>query len=86
MFGPWVNLSHDILRANLEAQHVIELRLMKLSRGGQAAQTEARRMVTEKVKAGVEAAAALGTGKSPSAVVRRYRTLMRANAKRLARK
>lgn len=86
MFGPWLNLSRDIMHANLEAQHVIALRLLKLARGGTAADTEARRMVTEKVAAGAEAAAALSTGKSPRSVVRRYRTIMRANAKRLVKR
>jgi hypothetical protein len=60
------------------------LRLAKLARGGAAAETESRRMVTEKLTAGTEAALALATGKSPDSVVRRYRTIMRANKRRLS--
>jgi hypothetical protein len=84
MFTQWMKLSSEVMAANFEAQRVICLRLAKLARGGAAAETESRRMVTEKLTAGTEAALALATGKSPDSVVRRYRTIMRANKRRLS--
>jgi len=72
--------------AGFEAQHVIALRLVKLAAGGPAAELEARRMVTEKIAASAEAVATLATGGSPQTVLRRYRTIMRANTKRLSRR
>jgi hypothetical protein len=86
MFTQWMKLSSEVMAANFEAQRVIALRLAKLAQGGAAAELESRRMITEKVVAAVEAASALATGKSPHAVVRRYRTIMRANGRRLARR
>jgi hypothetical protein len=58
--------------------------MMKLTRGDAAAQKEAHKMVSEKFQASVEAAATLAAGGSLDTVVRRYRTIMRANAKRLS--
>jgi hypothetical protein len=86
MFSQWMKLSADIMLANFQAQHVIGLRLAKLAQGGSAATTESRRMVTEKMSAAAEAASMLATGKSPHSVVRRYRTIMRANERRLSRR
>jgi hypothetical protein len=83
---PWWKLSTDLALAGFEAQRVIALRLMKLAAGGPAADREARKMVTEKIAASAEAAATLATGGSPQAVLRRYRTIMRANTKRLSRR
>ncbi|HEY5237640.1 MAG TPA: hypothetical protein VIJ62_04605 [Rhizomicrobium sp.] len=80
----WWKFSWDIAAANLEAQRVIALRVMKLAKGGPAAQKEARKMVNEKMLASVEAAATLASGGSPEKVLGRYRTIMRANAKRLS--
>jgi hypothetical protein len=80
----WWNLSYDIVAANLEAHRVIALRLMKLAQGGPAAQMEAQKMVSEKMAASAEAAAMLGGGGSLASVVRRYRTIIRANGKRLS--
>ena len=82
----WWKLSTDLALAGFEAQRVIALRLMKLAGGGPAADREARRMVTEKIAASAEAAATLAMGGSPEAVLRRYRTIMRANKRRLSRR
>ena len=82
----WWKFSSDLFAANLEAQRVIALRLHKLALGGPSAQKEAERMVSEKVIASVEAATTVAAGGSPQKVLRRYRTIMRANAKRLAKK
>ena len=86
MFTQWFKLTSDVLMAQFEAQRVISLRLGKLARGGAAAEAEAHRMVTEKLAAAAEATVALASGRSPHSVVRRYRTLMRANARRLTAK
>jgi hypothetical protein len=74
----------------LEAQQVIALRVLKLSRGGAAARREAHRMVAEKVNAAGKAAgmmAAAGARGAPDggadAVMRMLRRRVRANRKRL---
>ena len=76
----------------LEAQHVIALRIAKLAKGGPAAQAEVRRMVAEKVAAGIHAAgmfsAAVARGRpqqGSDAVVRMLRRRVRANRKRLSK-
>jgi hypothetical protein len=70
----------------MEAQRVIGLRLMKIAAGGAGAQNEVSRMVAEKVTAFAEAATTLATGGSARKVVRRYRTRVKANARRLSRR
>ncbi|MEI9994647.1 MAG: hypothetical protein WDM91_08640 [Rhizomicrobium sp.] len=80
----WWQFSYDVVAAGIEAQQVIALRLVKLAKGDAAAQREAQTMVREKLLAGMEAAATLASGGSPTSVLRRYRTIMRANQKRLA--
>jgi len=80
----WWKFSSDVAAATFEAQRVIALRLMKLAGGGPAAQHEAQKMVSEKMVASVEAASTLAGGGSMETVVRRYRTIMRANEKRLS--
>jgi len=86
MFTHWMKLSAELMMAQFEAQRVIGLRLAKLAQGGAAAEAESHRMVSEKLTAAVEASTALATGKSPRSVVRRYRTIMRANERRLNRR
>lgn len=68
-----------------ESQSVIALRLMKLARGGKAAEDEAARMVQEKIVAAGEAARMMAAGASPEAIVQRYRRRVGANAARLRR-
>jgi hypothetical protein len=80
---PWLKLSSDMILASGEAQRVFALRLMKLSRGGPSAVREANQMVSEKLAASTEAAMTFAGGGSPQKVLRRYRTIMRANEKRL---
>lgn len=84
MFPFW-NFSADVAMAGFEAQQVIALRMLKLAGGGRSAETEARLMVSEKMAASAEAATSLAMGGSPDAVLKRYRTLMRANTRRLTR-
>ena len=84
MFGSWFRFSLDATMLAFEAQSVVAMRLTSaaLGRGSQAENTL---MVTEKVSAFVEAAAALAAGGSPHKVVRGYRKHVRANARRLRR-
>ena len=86
MLSSWLKLSSDLFFANLDAQRVISLRLAKIAKGGRAAEAESRLMVTEKLNAATEAAIALACGKTPHSVVKRYRTIMRSNTRRLTRK
>jgi hypothetical protein len=66
-------------------QTVMALRMLKLARGGRAAEHEAQRMVTEKGVAFAEAAATLATGGSMNKVVRRVSSRVRKNKRRLSR-
>ncbi len=85
MVRNWFDLSMQTAMLGFEAQRVIGLRLMKLAAGDAAAAVEAQRMVTEKVAAFIEASATLATGGSHRKVIRRYRTHVRANERRLRR-
>jgi len=91
-------LFDDIMKTWFEAaqfaadsQHVIALRLMRLSSGGPQAATEARRMVSEKIAAFGEAQGALMgalvTGCSLDTAAAKayapYRRAVRANSRRL---
>ena len=85
MLKPWLDLTLNAAFLGLEAQRVVGLRLMKLAAGDAAAEVEAQRMVTEKVAAFAEAAATLAAGGSAHKVLRRYRSHVRANERRLMR-
>ena len=83
MFKNWMRVTRDAVLLGLDTQRVISLRLMKLSRGGRAAELEVLRMVTEKNTALAEAATTLARGGSAETVIRRYRTHVRSNKRRL---
>ena len=85
MFKAWFDLTMRTTLLAFEAQRVIGLRVMKMAAGGPAAGREAERMVTEKGAAMAEPATILATGGSPEAVVRHYRTRVRANERRLSK-
>ena len=76
----------DILMLAAEAQRVITLRLATISRGGPAAELETRLMVTEKMKAALDAAGMLARGASTRSVISFYRSHVRSNVRRLTRK
>jgi hypothetical protein len=76
----------DIMMLAAEAQHVINLRLAALARGGPAADQETHLMVTEKMKAALDAAGMLARGASTRSVISFYRSRVRANVRRLTRK
>ena len=75
----------NLVMLAVEANRVIALRMMKLMRGGRNARREAELMVSEKIKAAVEASASLMAGASGDEIVRRYRKHVAANAKRLGK-
>ena len=68
----------------VEAQKVIELRLVRIAWGGAEAQAEMVSMVGEKVVAALDAANTLMAGGSPGEVVARYRELVADNTRRLS--
>jgi len=74
----------DAARLSAEAQAVIGLRMLKLARGGRAAEREAQRMVAEKGMAFAEAAATLAFGDSMSNVIGRVRSRVSKNRRRLS--
>ena len=77
MFNPLMLLA-------AEASGVITLRMMKLMLGGRSARREANVMVSEKIKAAIEATASLASGASGDEIVHRYRQHVVKNAKRLS--
>jgi hypothetical protein len=68
----------------VEAQNVIDKRLLKIATGRVHAGEETRLMVNEKVSAAVEAGAMLMTGKTSGEVIDFYRKQVAVNATRLA--
>jgi hypothetical protein len=82
---PWFRFVAESFQFGLETQQVVGLRMLKIAAGGTAAQTEAVRMLTEKVTAGAEALGTLSTGGSSRRIARRYRTRVKANIRRLTR-
>jgi hypothetical protein len=85
MLGAWFGLTAEWARLGMAAQQVIALRLLRMAAGGAAAQSELARMVTEKAPALAEAAASTAMGAPARKVARRYRTRVKANARRLSR-
>jgi hypothetical protein len=85
MFKNWMRMMNDAVMLGFETHRVINLRLMKLSRGGSDAEAEALRMVTEKTTALAEAGITLARGGSAGTIIRRYRTHVRANKRRLSK-
>jgi hypothetical protein len=86
MFTAWMDFAFDAARLGHEMQEVMALRLMKLAFAGPAGHIEVQRMVAEKNVAFAEAAATLATGGSMHTVLRRYRTRVRENKRRLSRR
>jgi hypothetical protein len=90
--NPWVGIGFDAWMLGLEASGVIAQRTLKLAAGGPFAQAEARRMVSEKVDAGIalqRLAMTGGLGATPAAATARtvahYRRKVKANGRRLAK-
>jgi hypothetical protein len=88
----WPMLASQAWMLGAEASWVIWLRCAHLAQGGEAAGSEARLMVSEKVQAQVELATALATGSfgtDPARIASRtmshYSERVRANRSRLTR-
>ena len=93
VWNNWLELSAQAARLGWEAQNVIALRVMRMAAHPAHNQTEARRMVTEKVAAlgeaqAVVAAGVIKGGKShrvAKKVLGVYKKRVRANRRRLTR-
>jgi hypothetical protein len=88
--NPWLRLGFNAWSLGVEASSVIGLRTLKIAAGGAAADAESRRMVDEKVRAGLELqslALTGGLGLTPQGAAARtlahYRRKVRANQRRL---
>jgi len=89
----WARLAMQAAVTGFETQNVMTLRFMRLAAGGARAQSEANRMITEKVLALGEAqgAATLATVKGDKShrvatkVLRVYKRRVRKNRRRLAK-
>ena len=81
MFGCW----YQVAMLTVEAQQVMWLRALKLAAGGGPADTEARRMASEKVTAATQAYGRLMCGASAESAVKSYRKKVRANWRRLTK-
>lgn len=77
--NPWLSL----YLLGLESGAVVALRALKLAAGGSAARLEASRMAAEKISEAWGASIALATGGSTAKVIRKYRSRVRGNARRL---
>ncbi len=88
--NPWLRLGMDAWSLGMEASSVIALRTLKMAAGGPSATAEGERMVSEKVRAGLELqtlAMTGGLGFTPHAAAAKtlvhYRRKVRANQRRL---
>jgi hypothetical protein len=88
----WLRLGFNTWALGMEASSVIALRTLKILSGGAAGQAEARRMVDEKIKAGLALQSAALTGGlgytakgATSKVLSHYRRKIRANRRRLTK-
>jgi hypothetical protein len=90
MYNP-LKFWKDACQIGVDAQHVVALRLAKISAGGSGAVAESRRMVSEKVAAAsaaqAGAAGALASGKgigaATQAAIAPVKRTVRANRRRL---
>jgi hypothetical protein len=94
MFNPWFSVTLKTIQLGFEAQNVIALRTMRLAAGGPTAQTEARRMIADKMAAGIEvqavAASGVASGQKDTVVARKILRVLKkrvhANKRRLSRR
>jgi hypothetical protein len=78
-FYPW----YPAMMLALEAGSVIDMRLWKIARGGDAGAVESHLMVKEKIDALFEAGTVLVGGGSFAQIIEMYRKHVAANAARL---
>jgi hypothetical protein len=91
--NPWLSLGFNTWALGIEASSVIALRTLKILSGGAAGEAEARRMVDEKVQAGLALQSIALTGGlgltahgAATKAVAHYRRKVRANRRRLMKK
>jgi hypothetical protein len=89
---PWLDVGMSAWSLGMEASAVIGLRSLKIAAGGAAGEAEARRMVSEKIDAGVALqmlAITGGLGFTPQGAAAKtlthYRRKVRANRRRLSK-
>lgn len=90
--NPWLAVTFQAAQLTWDAQWVMGLRLMKLARGGTAAQSEASGMISEKLAAFSEAQAIAGRAvlsgscgaRTATMVLNVYGRKVRANQRRLS--
>ena len=85
MLRKWMRLNLDAAMLGIEAQRVVGLRLRTLAAGGPAAQAETLRMVSEKTCRLSRGSNDLRPGRRSGTVIRRHRSHVRANKRRLSR-
>ncbi len=90
--NPWLRASLSAWSLALEASSIIALRTMKLAAGTAAAEAEARRMVNEKIEAGLALQTLALTGRlgrtphsATTKTLAHYRRKVRANKRRLTK-
>ena len=91
--NPWSRIGFNAWSLGIEASSVIALRLLKIAAGGAAGEAEARRMVDEKIKAGLDLQTMALTGalgltphEAATKTLAHYRRKVRANRRRLAKR
>lgn len=85
MVSDWWTIPFSAVAAGFAAQRVIMLRLAKISKGGEAAKRETRRMIVEKVAAQSQANLLLAQGSSLLKVLQHIYSAVHANDRRLRR-
>ncbi len=90
--NPWPGIGLNAWALGVEAWSVIGLRTLRIAAGGAAATAEARKMVQEKIQAGLALqlmALTGGLGTAPAKAARKtlahYKTKVSANRRRLSR-
>lgn len=90
--NPWMQASFDLWSLGLEASSVIAMRTMMMASGGAAAETEVRRMVSEKIASGMALQALAMSGglgntleSATTKTLAHYRRKVRANQRRLTK-
>jgi hypothetical protein len=88
--NPWSRIGFSAWSLGLEASSVIALRMLKIASGGKDSEAEARRMINEKIEAGLSLqrkALTGGLGLIPHSAATKtlahYRRKVRANRRRL---
>lgn len=90
--NPWASIGLSAWSLGAEATSVVALRLLKIAFGGAAGNAEARLMVDEKIKAGLDLQRMFLTGaigltphRAAIKTLAHYRRKVRANRRRLAK-